>query len=210
MRPQEIECPLFPGGAQDDSAAARVNAPSTLERSATQPRQASADGAQPEAASTSAADTQPAASPDKLSGLQQYARQTLQQYVNGATLSTMRSRHSAAKKAVASVSGGIASGGAPVVSPNMLYMQNLTLIVLLTIESLQQRGLAPARPVLLRTLRAKLGMADAPPPRDRGCAADACADLPCTQVLIAPFCVFAVRTGRRRPHGTAALSAKCQ
>ena len=174
---QEIECPLFPG-SRDTHAPVASEEPSLLERSAAQPRNTDTSGASFEGTSTSAAEqaaAAPSGAPDKLAGLQQYARQTLQQYVNGATLSTMRSRHSAAKKAVTSISGGIASGGAPNVSPNMLYMQNLTLIVLLTIESLQQRGLAPERRVLLRSLRAKLGLADAPPPRDRGCGLCTCA-----------------------------------
>jgi hypothetical protein len=46
-------------------------------------------------------------------------------------------------------------------SPQMRYMQNLTCIVLLTIESLQQQGLVPPRSVLIPQLRKSFGMADA-------------------------------------------------
>jgi hypothetical protein len=107
---------------------------------------------------------------EKLQGLHAYAKQTLQQYANGATLHTMRARQTAAKSVISGVSDGLAVGGTAHMSPNMLYMQNLTAIVLLTIENLQQRGLIAPRLQLITRLRRHLGMADAPSPRDRGYA----------------------------------------
>ena len=102
-------------------------------------------------------------------GLRQYARQTLQQYANGVTLRGMRSKQRAAAASVAALEGHH-SHGAQHKSPHMVYMQNLTAIVLLTIESLQQKGLVSPRASLIKRLRRRLGMAPAPAPRDKGCA----------------------------------------
>jgi hypothetical protein len=93
-------------------------------------------------------------------GLRQYARQTLQQYANGATLGGIRAQQQAVAETAAAAVGPAQS------SPNMVYMQNLTAIVLLTIESLQQKGLAHGRRELLQRLRERLGMAAAPAPED--------------------------------------------
>lgn len=100
-----------------------------------------------------------------MSGLQQYARQTLQQYTNGATLRGMIKKQSKAVSSAMQTTARspAAPGSAPqAMSPNMLFMQNLTRIVLLTIESLQQQGLVPPRPVLIQNLRMKFGMAEVP------------------------------------------------
>jgi hypothetical protein len=105
----------------------------------------------------------------KMDGLRDYARQTLQQYANGATLHGMRLQQSTAKDAVAAVTGGDSATGSAQMSPNMVYMQNLTAIVLLTIESLQQRGLVPPRRDLVKLMRARLGMASVKH-REAGCA----------------------------------------
>jgi hypothetical protein len=78
----------------------------------------------------------------------------------------MRAQQTAAKSAISGVSEWLPVGGTAHMSPNMLYMQNLTAIVLLTIESLQQRGLIAPRLQLIKTLRTHLGMAEAAPPRE--------------------------------------------
>lgn len=101
----------------------------------------------------------------RAAGLQQYARQTLQQYTNGATLRGMMKKQSKAINSAmqSTATSSAAPGSAPqAMSPNMLYMQNLTRIVLLTIESLQHQGLIPPRPVLIQNLRSKFGMAEVP------------------------------------------------
>ena len=52
----------------------------------------------------------------------------------------------------------------------MIYMQNLTAVVLLTIESLQQKGLIAQRAALIHELRRQLGMAGAAVPPEQRCA----------------------------------------
>lgn len=111
-----------------------------------------------------AAAEQPQAS-SRAAGLHQYARQTLQQYTNGATLRKMLKKQNKARSSAYqnTASTPASPGSAPqAMSPNMLYMQNLTRIVLLTIESLQHQGLVPPRPVLIQKLRAQFGMAEVP------------------------------------------------
>jgi hypothetical protein len=102
----------------------------------------------------------------QVQGLVQYTRQTLQQYTNGATLRGMLTKQERALKSMQS--SDVASSAqlpgvsrAQNMSPQMRYMQNLTCIVLLTIESLQQQGLVPPRSVLIPQLRKSFGMADA-------------------------------------------------
>jgi hypothetical protein len=102
----------------------------------------------------------------QVNGLMQYTRQTLQQYTNGATLRGMMTKQERALKSINSNSAASNTGipgvsGAQKISPQMLYMQNLTRIVLLTIESLQQRALVPPRSVLIPQLRKSFGMAEA-------------------------------------------------
>lgn len=46
-------------------------------------------------------------------------------------------------------------------APQMKYMQNLTRVVLQTIETLQQQGLVPDRQQLIPELRRSLGMVEA-------------------------------------------------
>jgi hypothetical protein len=92
----------------------------------------------------------------KLKGLRVYTRQTLQQYANGATLGKVRAQ----QQSVSAASEQGPNGS----SPNMQFMQNATRIVLLTVESLQQSGLVLPRAALIRQLRMKLGMAEAPLP----------------------------------------------
>lgn len=154
---QQVQCPLFRGVS-----------------TSTVPSAAAARSAGSEDANATSDDTAAAASPSandaKLDGLRQYARQTLQQYANGATLSRLRVQQSAAKDAVATLNKPVSEAGAPHRSPNMVYMQNLTAIVLLTIESLQLRGLVQPRHALVHVLRSRLGMAAAPAPKDTGCA----------------------------------------
>eukprot|EP00892_Ulva_mutabilis_P009668 jgi/Ulvmu1/7073/UM033_0134.1 len=133
---KETECPLFPG----------VSAPEVTKSESKE------DG-----------DQSPPSS--RMSGLKQYARQTLQQYTNGATLrSMMKKQNKAVSSAMQNTASTPASpGSAPqAMSPNMLFMQNLTRIVLLTIETLQQQDLVPPRPVLIQSLRSKFGMAEVP------------------------------------------------
>jgi hypothetical protein len=101
----------------------------------------------------------------QVTGLKQYARQTLQQYTNGATLHGMRSKQQRVVQAIHSTATtgnpDLPSTPRQAVGPQMLYMQNLTRIVLLTIESLQQRGLIPPRSLLIPQLRKSMGMAEA-------------------------------------------------
>ena len=101
-----------------------------------------------------------------MQGLREYARKTLSQYANGATLERMRAHQRAAQEQLQNQPGDAQP------SPHMVYMQNVTAIVLLTVESLQHKGLAPPRKPLIRRLRRQLGMADAPPPLDTRCASD--------------------------------------
>lgn len=96
----------------------------------------------------------------------QYTRQTLQQYTNGATLRGMTTKQERALKNMHSSSSAANTelpgvSGEQKISPQMLYMQNLTRIVLLTIESLQQQGLVPPRSVLIPQMRQSFGMAEA-------------------------------------------------
>jgi hypothetical protein len=102
----------------------------------------------------------------QVQGLVQYARQTLQQYTNGATLRGMMTKQERALKNMQFSDNapnrqlpGVS--GAQKISPQMLYMQNLTRIVLLTVESLQQQGLVPPRSVLIPQMRQRFGMAEA-------------------------------------------------
>lgn len=112
----------------------------------------------------SSSSQQDKAQAQQVQGLLQYTRQTLQQYTNGATLRGMKTKQERAVKNMNASSSSPelpGASGPQKISPQMLYMQNLTRIVLLTIESLQQQGLIPPRSVLIPQMRKLFGMAEA-------------------------------------------------
>lgn len=121
--------------------------------------------------------TQDAAHARQVQGLMQYTRQTLQQYTNGATLRGMMTKQERALENMQTSSASSTElpgvSGSQKISPQMRYMQNLTRIVLLTIESLQQQDLVPPRSVLIPKMRQSFGMAEA-----GAVAQNMCAHLP--------------------------------
>lgn len=135
-RMQETDCPLYPSASPTEGA----QPPGDPAQDAAQARQ--------------------------VQGLMQYTRQTLQQYTNGATLRGMTTKQERALTQMNASSAATNTElpgvtGEQKISPQMLYMQNLTRIVLLTIESLQQQGLVPPRSVLIPKMRKSFGMAEA-------------------------------------------------